>query len=306
MLNRYRLGYACHNMNLESITAAHRITLKKLKTLSREEQLAKLRIVLRKNLEALRNILEFNVVHGIKLYRIPSELVPLATHEITSDWDYFQEFANEFEEIGNYIKEHELRVTIHVTQYTFLNSNREEVASQAVRDIHYHSQLLDQIGLDQSGVVVIHVGGVYGNKEAAIDRFIDRFSILNDSAKRRIVIENDDKSFDILEVLKIARKVKVPALFDYHHYRCLDQRGDLKEVLIQVKETWGKKRMKIHYSSPKSQSNYRSHSEYINSDNFMEFINSLKKMGLKDIDIMLECKAKDKALFKLQKELKIS
>ena len=61
----------------------------------------------------------------------------------------------------------------------------------------------------------------------------------------------------------------------------------------------------MHFSSPKSKlkKEFRSHNDYINSDDFINFINLIKTQD-KDIDIMLEAKAKDDAISRLVRQLK--
>lgn len=67
----------------------------------------------------------------------------------------------------------------------------------------------------------------------------------------------------------------------------------------------GGKTPKVHFSSPKSKlkKEIRSHSDYIDSSSFISFINQIKDLPY-NVDIMLEAKAKDDALFRLVRELK--
>ena len=57
---------------------------------------------------------------------------------------------------------------------------------------------------------------------------------------------------------------------------------------------------KVHFSSSKNKKEFRSHSEYVNCDDFINFIN----MCNRDIDVMIEAKGKDDALFRLVREIK--
>jgi UV DNA damage endonuclease len=70
-----------------------------------------------------------------------------------------------------------------------------------------------------------------------------------------------------------------------------------------VFNSWGNRRVKMHFSSPKNKRDYRSHNEYINGDDFINFIEILKKYD-RDIDIMLEAKGKDDSLFRLVRYIK--
>ncbi|NMA60388.1 MAG: hypothetical protein GX956_00715 [Firmicutes bacterium] len=49
------------------------------------------------------------------------------------------------------------------------------------------------------------------------ERFVKNYHELDDSVKRRLVIENDDKSYNISEVLEIGHIINVPVVFDNLH-----------------------------------------------------------------------------------------
>ena len=117
--------------------------------------------------------------------------------------------------------------------------------------------------------------------------------------KECIAIENDDKIFNINDVTNINEVIGVPIVLDYHHYKCNKSEIDIKKIF----DSWRWMTPKIHFSSPRNSRDYRSHAEYINSDDFIEFINEIKKYN-RDVDVMIEAKGKDDALFRLVRELK--
>lgn len=147
-------------------------------------------------------------------------------------------------------------------------------------------------------VLILHVGSNVFGKDNSIKRFINNFNKLPEYLKKCIVIENDDKIFNVSDVLKISEAINVPVVLDYHHYNCNKSTIDIEKIF----NTWNIT-PKIHFSSPKNKKEFRSHSDYINSDDFINFIESIKKYNT-DVDIMLEAKMKDDALFRLVRELK--
>ncbi len=298
------LGYACINESLKNCSPGQRITVGRLKRLKKEEQLEKLNQLVRSNLENTLRILKFNLKYKIGLYRLSSDIVPLATHQITEDWDYIRECRDEFIEVGNFIKKHNLRVSMHPGQYTVLNSNKKNVVSNAIKDLNYHMSVLQAMGLDDKAKLILHIGGVYGDKRRAISRFKKNFKRLDSAIKERLVIENDDKSYTTTEVLQIAKELKIPMVFDIHHFNCNHTSSeDLKQLIPIIFSTWRKDKPKIHFSSP-SEKRFASHADNINSADFISFIKLVKRTVDKDFDVMLECKNKDKALLKLRSELK--
>ena len=49
---------------------------------------------------------------------------------------------------------------------------------RTVKDLKYHADVLDIMGMGKDSVIVIHGGGVYGDKEKTIDRWINNFNKL--------------------------------------------------------------------------------------------------------------------------------
>ncbi|MBM7555564.1 UV DNA damage repair endonuclease UvsE [Halanaerobacter jeridensis] len=299
------LGYACINLTLDDNKPNRRTTAKYLKKLTPQEQLDKLNGLLKENLTNTLKILKFNVEHNIKLYRISSDIVPLSTHPITSDWDYIEQERELLEEIGDFVKDNNLLVSMHPGQYTVLNSNSEDVVERAIEDLEYHSKILEAMGLSTKHRIVLHIGGVYGDKESAIKRFKENFKKLSKDIQERLIIENDDKSYTSSEVLAIAQDLDIPMVFDVHHFNCNHQEDEvMAELFPQILETWPQEETpKIHFSSPRNEEKFLSHADYIDSADFNQFMSQAKEWTDRDFNVMLECKKKDKALRKLRYEL---
>ncbi|UFJ43071.1 UV DNA damage repair endonuclease UvsE [Brevibacillus humidisoli] len=295
-----RLGYACISMATKN-NPNKKTTLAQLQKLDRAGQMKKLRKILQTNFFNLMEILAYNREHAIYLYRLPSEFVPFATHPVADGWDWEKEFSWDFDKAGEYIRKHGMRVTSHPGHYSILNTPHEEVLRSTINDFDYHARVLDRMGLDIDSVMVTHVGGVYGDKQASLDRFADHFQRLPDHVKKRLVVENDDTSFGMREVLELCERLGVPMILDVHHHDCVNNGERLEEYLPRIFQTWGERTPKIHFSSPRSESDFRSHADNINVDDFLRFV---EKISHGNVDIMLECKQKDLALLRLREELK--
>ncbi len=248
--------------------------------------------VVKNNLEVLKKTLLYNVKNDICLFRISSDLIPLATHK-NNPYNYLEYFKNELDEIRNIISKNNIRVTMHPGQYTVLNSLREDVVENAIKELEYHSDLLDILS-DNEPVIVLHIGGVYGNKALSIERFIKNYDRLNSKAKSMLVIENDDKSYNIADVLYISSKTSIPVIFDNLHHE-INPPAEFKRInewIALANATFKQKnlRQKIHYSQQAKYKKIGSHSKTIFYKEFVEFYESLEN---KNIDIMLEVKDKN-------------
>jgi len=152
--------------------------------------------------------------------------------------------------------------------------------------------------------LVMHIGGLYKNKTESILRFKENFVKMPERIKRRIILENDDKLYTAKDVLAICKDLKVPMVVDIHHHNCVNSGENILDLIPQIFDTWTGEDFnpKIHFSSPKSPSSFRSHADEIDFEEFLSFLESVKTLN-RDFDIMLEAKNKDIALLNLSGKL---
>lgn len=293
-----RLGYVSISKTLEDIVNFHNITYTEF---AKNDNLEKLDKVIKENFNTLFNILKYNQKNNIHFYRLTSKFIPLATHkDLNIDYiDKYSYFYNEASKlIGN------IRIDTHPDQFTVLNSTKKEVLENTFRILEYHYQILTALKV-KNPIIILHVGSSVFGKDKSIKRFIHNFNLLPDYIKQVIALENDDKIYNLKDVLSICQILKVPFVFDYHHYRCNNDGENYLDYMEQILATWKNIKPKMHFSSPKNNTkkDFRSHSDYINCDDFISFLEQMKIFNT-DIDIMLEAKAKDEAIFRLTRQLK--
>ena len=291
-----RLGYACISKTLD-ITSSHTITYTNYeKTRNKEEKLIE---ITNKNLNNLEEILKYNIKNNIHFYRMSSKIIPLATHP-NIKINLLNIFKEKLEHIGNIIKENNLRVDIHLDEYCVLNSTNPNIVSSTINIIKFYKNMLKTMNIET--YMILHIGSSAFGIEKSITRFINNFKKLDEESKKMIILENDDKVFKIEDVLKICKILNIPMVLDYHHYKC-NKVEPLEQHIKEIIKTWKGKTPKMHISSKKNNKEFRSHHDYIDINDFIELINILKTQT-KNIDIMIEAKQKDMALFKLIRELK--
>lgn len=298
---RVRLGYVALSKALEDVTTSSTITYTNY--INKNYNTSKLLEITKNNLDSLYEIIKYNVKNNFHFYRLTSKLVPLATHDKVN-FDYITPFLDKYKKIGKLINDNNIRVDTHPDQYAVLNSMDSKIVKNTVEILEYHYKIMDALGIKDK-IIILHVGSSACGKKASITRFINNFNKLPDHIKKCIAVENDDKVYNIKDVLELCHKINVPMVLDYHHFICNNEKEDINDYLKEIIDTWCEKLPKMHFSSPKSKlkKEFRSHSDYINKECFIEFINILKKQD-KDIDIMLEAKAKDDAISRLVRCLK--
>lgn len=298
---KVRLGYVALSKALDDVTTSSTITYTNY--INKNYNTSKLLEITKNNLDSLYEIIKYNVKNNFHFYRLTSKLVPLATHD-KIDFDYITPLLDEYKKIGKLINDNNIRVDTHPDQYAVLNSMDSKIVKNTVEILEYHYKIMDALGIKDK-IIILHVGSSACGKKASITRFINNFNKLPDHIKKCIAVENDDKVYNIKDVLELCHKINVPMVLDYHHFICNNEKEDINDYLKEIIDTWDGKLPKMHFSSPKSKlkKEFRSHSDYINKECFIKFINILKKQD-KDIDIMLEAKAKDDAVSRLARYLK--
>jgi UV DNA damage endonuclease len=245
------------------------------------------------NLDCLLRILRFNLEHGILFFRITSDLVPFASHPVCEfNWqDYFGE---EFRRIGSLIRRHGIRISMHPDQFTLINSPKEEVFQNSHSELAYHAELLDLLELDSSAKIQLHGGGVYGDKARSMERFIERFALLDPMIKCRLVLENDDRSYNLADCIRLSRETGIPVLFDYLHHRVNSSAESLREALQAVSQTWrGRDGLPmVDYSSQQPGMRSGKHAESLCERDFKAFLGESQPL---DFDLMLEIKDKERS-----------
>lgn len=293
-----RIGYPCITVGVPD--ANFRTCTEKYAT---EEHLLEL---IRLNLDALERVITYNLSQGIQLFRIYSDLIPFGSSPVNRvPWTEL--FAERFDQIGSLIRDGNMRVSMHPGQYTVLNTPNREVLERAILDLKYHDNVLTKLGVDQEHKIVLHIGGVYGDKGAAVSRFLEQAQRLPEGIRSRLVIENDERAFSIEDVLEIGSKHEIPVVFDNLHHQIYSGANpeDLQEFhrwIQACRQTWRGEDgpQKIHYSQQAEGKRIGTHSSTIRLVPFQNYASSYVTT---DLDIMLEVKDKNLSALKCSNTL---
>ncbi|RZL13164.1 MAG: UV DNA damage repair endonuclease UvsE, partial [Hymenobacter sp.] len=225
-----KIGYPCVNETLPC-SAARTFRLASYTPERVEETVAA-------NLACLRQILEWNVAHGLQFFRMGSDIVPFGSHEVNT-FPWRERFTADFKAIGDYVKQHGLRISFHPDQFVVLNSPDPGIVGRSVAELVYQGSMLDLMGLDSTAKLQIHAGGAYGDKGTALARWVETFhTLVPEAVKVRLVVENDDRLYSLRECLSLHDETGVPILFDNFHHECLNHGEPMREALRLAAATW--------------------------------------------------------------------
>ncbi|CAD6594515.1 MAG: UV-damage endonuclease [Alectoria sarmentosa] len=263
------------------------------------------------NAKDIVKMLRWNDRYGIKFLRLSSEMFPFASHP-----EYGYKLApfvsKELAEAGKLATELGHRLTTHPGQYTQLGSPRKPVIDNAIRDLDYHAELLSLLKLppqqDRDAVMILHLGGVFGDKAATLDRFRENYKKLPQGVKNRLVLENDDVSWSVHDLLPLCEELNIPMVLDFHHNNIIfdpDQiregTKDIVDLFPRILATWKRKSItpKMHYSEPTPSAitgrQRRKHNPRV----------ATLPPCPPDMDLMIEAKDKEQAVFELMRTFKL-
>lgn len=257
-----------------------------------------------KNIRDIKKLIEWNEKNGIYCFRISSDLFPHFTDKVTEK--YSLDFAiDELKIAGEYINKLGHRIVMHPGQYNNVGTNDPNVFQSTINDLKMHADILDYMNIDQNGCIIVHGGGVYGNKEETINRWIKQFHMLPENVKKRLVLENCEFSYNTDDCLRISAQIGIPVVFDFHHYNCWnikygkESQRTIEELFPDVIKTWTRlnRRVLMHLSEQSPNGKLGAHSDFIE-----EIPNVLFRMMFKyniNIDLEIEAKMKEQAIKKL-------
>ncbi|KAJ5200746.1 hypothetical protein N7472_005950 [Penicillium cf. griseofulvum] len=263
------------------------------------------------NVRDLVKIIRWNDRYGIKFMRLSSEMFPFASHK---EYGYkLAPFASEaLADVGRVIAELGHRVSVHPGQFTQFGSPRKEVVDNSTRDLEYHSEMLQLLKLppqqDRDAVMILHMGGVFGDKAATLDRFRENYAMLSQDIKNRLVLENDDVSWSVHDLLPICEELNIPLVLDYHHHNIIFDANEVREgtediipLYDRISATWSRKNItqKMHYSEQTASAitprQRRKHSDRVTT----------LPPCAPTMDLMIEAKDKEQAVFELMRNFKL-
>jgi UV DNA damage endonuclease len=300
-----RIGYCCINLSLNKCKSkkdsilVNRGMVKKTFDIKGLDYVSELTL---KNLNDLEEIIKWNIENDIFVYRMSSDMFPCLGFYKIIDLPNIELITNRLKKIGDLAKKNDIRLSFHPSHFCIIASENQKVINSAIDELNKHAELMDMMGLEQSHYypINIHIGTTKPSREEASNKFCLNFHRLSESCKKRLTVENDDSpnQYSVKMLYDwIYSQIKVPLVFDQHHFNYGPQDQTMEEALKLAHSTWNGVKPLTHMSSPKTLEDTSgkniAHADYIYEE--------IKTYGL-EFDTELECKKKDIALLKYRKD----
>ena len=298
-----QLGLCCLNITKRienpTVFSSRKMIIRTIK----KKGIYALKMLIIENLKDTLKLIQWNEDNGIKVFRISSELFPHKSNPKVDDYDF--DFAKELLiEIGNLAKKYNQRLTFHPGQYNVVGTPDKDKFLKTIMDLKYQADVLDLMNMGKDSVMVVHGGGLYGDKEKTIKRWCEQFNLLPENVKNRLVIENCEKCYSIIDCLKISKIVNIPVVFDTHHFECYkilhpEEHFENADYYIKkILNTWQKRNIKPKFHvSEQGSGKCGHHSDYV--EVIPDYLLEIPEKFNVNIDIMIEAKKKELAIFKL-------
>ncbi|SLM35696.1 uv-endonuclease uve-1, partial [Lasallia pustulata] len=156
--------------------------------------------------------------------------------------------------------------------------------------------------------MILHMGGIFGDKAATLERFRENYANLSQGIKDRLVLENDDVCYSVHDLLPVCEELNIPLVLDYHHHNIVFDCDKIREGTLdimnlydRIKATWTRKNItqKMHYSEPTPSAitgrQRRKHNPRVAS----------LPPCPQDMDLMIEAKDKEQACFELMRTFRL-
>jgi UV DNA damage endonuclease len=299
--NFMRIGYACINTFLAE--KGVQVNRRMVRRTFASKGIGYASSLALKNVSDLAEIVNWNIHNGILLYRLSSDMFPWMSEYELNDLPDFETISRILAHTGEKASANGLRLTFHPGPFDVLATNSERVLKNTIKDLRQHGEIMDLMNLPRTpyAKINVHLGSALNDKQAAIQRFCHNYLLLPDSVKSRLTVENDDKvnMYSVKDLLPVHARAGVPIVFDYFHHQFCTGGLTEEEAFRVAVETWPKTITPIvHYSSSKKKYEDKNAADVAHADYVYQYMQRYEV----DVDVVLEAKAKEKAVVKYKRE----
>jgi len=242
--------------------------------------------------------------NNIKSFRLTSTLFPLfefCSNLAKND----QVLINKLAYLGGLFHKNNIRVTCHPGQFTVISSDSDKVITNSIRELEYHAWIFDMMGFEQTPYYAINI---HGGKKDRADKIAQTYSILPDNVKKRLTLENDEKCYNVKDLLYVHEKTGIPVVFDSHHYTFGSNDLSFVDAFLETTKTWGKIKPLQHISNTEPGMENGSYTQRRAHSNYIHHVPDLQLAAIRDnlVDVDVEAKMKNLAVLQMRKQFDIA
>jgi UV DNA damage endonuclease len=252
------------------------------------------------NAHASTRAIEFCAAHGIGAFRVPSQVLPLYTHpDLAWSLAPHADLRRALATAGKVARANDIRLSFHPDQFVVPGSPTASTVSASLRELEYQAEVAELIGAEQ---LTLHGGGAQGGKAAALARLTTNLAHLSARARTRVVLENDERVYTVVDLLPVCERHGIALVYDVHHHRCNPDALDVERATELATATWRGREPWTHVSSPLGGwrvADRRPHADYIAR-------RDVPACWLdRTMTIDVEAKAKELAVLRLRDQLRV-
>lgn len=293
-----RLGLCC--TFLDAPIKFRTTTARYLLTRRAPERVELLNELARHNADSLAAAIAWCAAHRVGAFRVTSGLLPMYTHPVLGwrlDGPAGAGVAPALRSVAAQRRAAGVRLSFHPDQFVVPGSTNPAVADASLRELEYQAEVAELVGAEQ---LTIHGGGAQGGKQASLERLLTNLAHLSPRARRRIVLENDDRVFTVEDLLPACERSGLPLVYDVHHHRCNPDRLGVERATELAAATWQRREPWVHLSSPVNGwrgDDPRPHADFIRVGDFPACWLD------RDLTVDVEAKGKERAVLRLRRWL---
>jgi UV DNA damage endonuclease len=241
--------------------------------------------------------------NNIRSFRLSSAVFPLFEF-VGNKMQQDAELISKLQQLGKLFLDNNIRVTTHPGQFVIINSDTDKIIEKSILELSYHAWTFDTMGLP---LTPYHAINIHGGKRGKIEKLIEVANSLPDNIKKRLTFENDERCYNVKQLVQVHEKTGIPVVFDSHHYTFNVDDLALPDAFAQSIKTWGNTKPLQHISNTELGMESGSFSEKRAHSNYIRYVPELQLEAARNdtVDIDVEAKMKNLAIFKMRQEYDI-
>lgn len=255
------------------------------------------------NVDQLIQLVPKLVANNIKSFRMSSNVLPL--FDRTGNMAQSDELLlQKFKKLGRLFLDNGIRVTSHPGQFTVISSDSDKVIANAIKELEYHSWMFDMMGFEQTPY---HAINIHGGKRDRSNRMVDTILSLPENVRKRLTLENDERCYNVRQLLDVSEKTGVPVVWDSHHHVFNDAGMTMDEAMWESARTWGDIKPLQHLSNTTPGLENGSFTERRKHSYYIHYIPDVQREAMEAdiVDVDIEAKGKNLALLKMREDFSL-